>query len=65
MMAVGARVLFTSVPALVDRQKEVKRIASALEKAKKGNGQLLLFRGEGGEGGLARRGHVESQRSCA
>ena len=46
----GARTAFSSVPALVDRQEEVKRIAAALEDISKGNGQLLLFRGEGGCG---------------
>src|SRR3972149_6963453 len=39
-----------SMPALVDREEEVARIAEALDAAERGKGQLLLLRGEAGCG---------------
>ena len=40
----------SSLPPLVDRQEEVARIAEALDAAERGEGQLLLLRGEAGCG---------------
>jgi len=38
------------LPPLVDREEEVARIAEALDAAERGEGQLLLLRGEAGCG---------------
>ena len=40
----------SSLPPLIDRQQEVARIAEALDAAERGEGELLLLRGEAGCG---------------
>jgi len=52
------------LPPLVDRQEEVARIAEALDAAERGEGRLLLLRGEAGCGKtrLAQEAAVQAQR---
>src|SRR3989304_2656407 len=45
-----------TLPPLVDRQEEVARIAEALDAAERGEGQMLLLRGEAGGGKTRLRG---------